>query len=125
MQILLVEDDDICRDIVEATLSKHGNSVTSVATGAEAVALLDSGLEPDLLLTDIQLPGDCDGWLLARLFQDQLPELPVVYITATHRGAHQVSNSIYLLKPLRPGLLLQAIDAIAPERRDRCPAWLH
>ncbi len=125
MQILLVEDDEICRDVVEATLLRHGDTVTSVATGSEAVALLESGLEPDLLVTDIQLPGEFAGWLLARLFQDHLPELPVVYITASHRGAHQVSNSIYLLKPLRPWLLLQAVEAIGPEQRERCVALLH
>jgi CheY-like chemotaxis protein len=113
MRILFVEDDEICREVVGAILQKHGNHVTSVATGTEAVTLLDDGLKPDLLLTDIQLPGDFDGWTVARVFQDQIPELPVIYLTAAFRDADPVTNSIYLMKPVRPGLLMQAIGAIA------------
>jgi CheY-like chemotaxis protein len=114
MHILLVEDDAICREVVGTILQTHGNDVTSVATGTEAIALLDDGLKPDLLLTDILLPGDFDGWTVARVFQDEIPRLPVVYLTATLWDVDPVSNSIYLLKPVRPELLMQAIRAIAP-----------
>ena len=125
MRVLFVEDDEICRLIVEATLRSCGIRVVSVSNAAEALDLLESGVAPDLLLTDIQLPGDFDGCMLARVFQDELPDLPVVYITANHRGTDQVNNSVYLLKPLNPELLLQAISAIAPERSGRSAARLH
>ena len=125
MRVLFVEDDDVCRVIVEAILRSCGMRVVSVSSAAEALDLLDSGIKPDLLLTDIQLPGDCDGCMLARVFQDELPDLPVVYITATYRGTHQVNNSVCLLKPLNPELLLEAIGAIAPGRSGRAAARLH
>jgi CheY-like chemotaxis protein len=112
MRILLVEDDEVCREIVEVTLRKHGHEVVSVATGPEAVAVFDTGERPDLLLTDIQLPGELDGWDLAHLLQDEVPELPVIYITGSRSDAEPVSNSIYLRKPVRPQLLLQAVAAI-------------
>ena len=81
------------------------------------MALLETGFEPDLLLTDVQLPGDIDGWLLARFFKDEIPELPVVYMTATRRDIDQVTNSIYLLKPVRPSLLTQAVETIGRVER--------
>ena len=125
MRILLVEDDEVCRNVLELTLRRDGQTVTSVSTGAEALALLEGGIKPDLLLTDIHLQDGIDGWLLARIFQDILPDHPVVYITATPAGACHVTNSIFLLKPLRLSLLLQAIGAIAPKKPTRLFATLH
>ena len=126
MHILLVEDDAICSEVVAATLRKQGHEVTSAPSGADALALLETGFEPDLLLTDVQLPGDIDGWLLARFFKDEIPELPVVYMTATRRDIDQVSNSIYLLKPVRPSLLTQAVETIGRvERHLRLTRTLH
>ncbi|HEX2137072.1 MAG TPA: response regulator [Microvirga sp.] len=125
MRVLFVEDDDVSRVVVEATLRDCGIRVVSVSSAAEALDLLESGIEPDLLLTDIQLPGDCDGCMLAEIFQDELPDLPIIFITAKPQGVHQVNNSVYLLKPLKPALLLEAIGAIAPARAGRLPARLH
>lgn len=125
MRVLLVEDDDVCRTLIEATLEKEGYEITSVATGDEALALLAEGTRPDLLVTDIQLPGDVDGWLLARACRDGIPDLPVVYITAADRGDYHVSNSVFLLKPVRSSLLLQAIEAIAWNRERRSAPTLH
>ena len=116
MHILLVEDA-ICSEVVVATLRKQGHEVTSALSGADALALLETGFEPDLLLTDVQLPGEIDGWLLAHFFKDEIPELPVVYMTATRGEIDQVTNSIYLLKPVRPSLLTQAVETIGRVKR--------
>ena len=124
MHILLVEDDVTCREVVGAALRVQGHQVTSASSGLEAVDLLDVGLKPDLLLTDIQLPGELDGWLLARFFKDEMPELPVVYMTATRHDNDQVANSIYLLKPVRPSLLMDVIGALGPADEDRPPRGL-
>jgi CheY-like chemotaxis protein len=113
MHIMVVEDDATCRTIVEAALTQSGMRVTSAATGAQAVAMLDDGLRPDLLLTDIRLPGPCDGWLIARIFRDECPNLPVIYLTGSQPETDQVSNSVFLRKPVRPGLLVEAIKALA------------
>jgi CheY-like chemotaxis protein len=113
MHIMVVEDDATCRTIVEAALTRSGMRVTSAVTGAQAIAMLDDGLRPDLLLTDIQLPGSCDGWLIARIYRDECPNLPVIYLTGSQPETDQVNNSIYLRKPVRPDLLVEAIRALA------------
>jgi CheY-like chemotaxis protein len=116
MHIILVEDDNVCSEIMGAALARGGMQVTSVADGAGAIALLDNGVCPDLLLTDIRLPGDWDGWLIARMYQDEWPGLPVIYISATQPSTDQVDNSVYLRKPVCPKLLLQAVRALARAR---------
>lgn len=113
MRVMLVEDDAINRDIMGAALASGGIQVTSVATGDEAVALLDGGFCPDLLLTDIRLPGNCDGWLVARIYKDELPGLPVIYVTASRTATDQVDNSVYLRKPISPKLLLATVRVMA------------
>ena len=113
MLVVLVEDDEISREIIESTLVREGMTVRTVASGDEAVALLTDDLRPDLLLTDLQLPGDLDGWSVAEIFQDEHPHLPVIYITATDGESEHVGNSIYLRKPVSPQLLLGAIKALA------------
>jgi CheY-like chemotaxis protein len=113
MHIILVEDDNVCSEVMGAALARGGMQVTSVADGAEAIALLDNGVCPDLLLTDIRLPGDWDGWLVARMYQDEWPGLPVIYMSASQPSTDQVDNSIYLRKPVCPNLLLRAVKALA------------
>ncbi|HEY8383470.1 MAG TPA: response regulator [Microvirga sp.] len=113
MRVVLVEDDPVCREIVEATLRREGHEVTSLETGEAAVALLDEEARPDLLLTDVQLEGDFDGWSLARLYQDEYPSLPVVYITAGQGETDPVNNSVYLKKPIDLKLLLRTVSVLA------------
>ena len=125
MHIILVEDDSIGSEIVGAALVQDGMQVTSVADGAEAIALLDEGVCPDLLLTDIRLPGEWDGWLVARIYQDEWPDLPVIYISAKQPTTDRVDNSIYLCKPVSLVLLLQAVKALAGPRLRRVGGRRH
>jgi CheY-like chemotaxis protein len=125
MQVLLIEYDETCREAVVSALRRKGYQVTAVFTGRQALALLGSGLEPDLLLTDIQLPGDLDGWATARIFRDWLPDLPVVYITPSPREIDPATKSVYLLRPIKPSLLIEAIAAVIIPESGGPPARFH
>jgi len=125
MHIILVEDDEVCSEIVGAVLARDGMRVTSVSDGAEAIALLDKGVRPDLLLTDIRLPGDCDGWLVARIYKDECPTLPVIYISASQPSTDQVDCSVYLRKPVCPALLLRAVKALTGSGGQPASGKLH
>ena len=76
MRVVLVEDDEITRGIVETALREQEIEVRSFTSGDEAVAILDDGIEADLLITDINLPGEMDGWAVAHLYRDEFPKLP-------------------------------------------------
>jgi hypothetical protein len=62
--LLLVEDDDVVRLVLELTLGRHGFRVRSARSAEEALAQLEGQPAPDLLLTDLGLPG-LDGLDLA------------------------------------------------------------
>ncbi len=113
MRVVLVEDDEITRGIVETALREQEIEVRSFTSGDEAVAILDDGIEADLLITDINLPGEMDGWAVAHLYRDEFPKLPVIYITATRELTDHVTKSVYLRKPVKLKLLLQAVSAFA------------
>jgi DNA-binding response OmpR family regulator len=63
--VLIVEDDDSLRPIVARHLRGQRFDVSEASSAEGATALLDSGLRPDVVLLDINLPGDT-GWDLLR-----------------------------------------------------------
>jgi CheY-like chemotaxis protein/two-component sensor histidine kinase len=75
--ILLVEDEDVVRDLVERSLQTFGYHVISAATPEDALAR--AALHPfDLLVTDVVMPG-MNGRELAELLQETRPGLPVLF----------------------------------------------
>ncbi|WP_136634282.1 response regulator [Pseudooceanicola onchidii] len=69
-EILLVEDDAIIRMDLALCLSDLGHSVREAADADKAVALITDGMNFDLLVTDIDMPGSMDGLALAAYVRD-------------------------------------------------------
>ena len=63
-KILVVDDDDDNRAMLGELLEAKGYFAAPAANGAEAVALLQGGLDPDLVLTDLMMPT-MSGWATA------------------------------------------------------------
>jgi DNA-binding response OmpR family regulator len=112
MPVLLVEDDPVVREIIECVLAASGLEVTGASTGDEALALLRQGYRFELLLTDLQLPGDHDGWSIAVEARRFSQRIPVIYLTATHQQSNPVNGSVFLRKPVSPKLLLEVVGAL-------------
>lgn len=77
--ILVVEDDPYVRSHVISSLESLGYRVILAADGREALQLLQGGAGPDLLFTDIVMPGGVSGWDLAAKARDMLPALRVLF----------------------------------------------
>jgi len=75
-RVLLVDDDDAFRATLADMLLRDGLQVVAVASGEEALALLDAGTPFDVLLSDICLGPGIDGLGLARELEQRWPELP-------------------------------------------------
>ena len=79
--ILLVEDNDLVRSHADAVLRGLGYRVDAAADGREALRLLEAGTRPDLLLTDLVLPGGLSGRQVADAAARLVPGLRVLFTT--------------------------------------------
>lgn len=79
--VLIVEDDDSLRPIVARHLRGQRFEVSEASSAESAMALLDSGLRPDVVLLDVNLPGDT-GWDLLRGPALRGADAPPVLITS-------------------------------------------
>lgn len=81
VQILVVDDDQLIRDVTLRRLTSLGYRAIAAATGAEALEVLASGAAIDLLLTDIRMPGDLHGPALAQEARRLRPQIKVLYVS--------------------------------------------
>ncbi|TGX50472.1 response regulator [Sphingomonas gei] len=80
LSVLLVDDEELVRVGTAEMIRDLGHEVTHASGGVEALARLDAGLRPDVIITDYKMPG-MDGAELARRIRDTLPEIPILLIT--------------------------------------------
>jgi CheY-like chemotaxis protein len=114
--VLVVEDDPLIQALIDEALCDGGYEPAIVASGEEAVTLLQGNRQHyRALVSDINLKGTMDGWDVARQAREIEPSLPIVYTTgmAAEQWASQgVPNSILLTKPFAPAQLVTAISQL-------------
>ncbi len=114
-RILVVDDQAANIRVVSALLSRHGYEVVTADTGEEAVAMVRAQA-PDLLLLDMMMPG-MDGFeLLEQVRQLELPDVPVIFLTAAHDRdlllrAFDAGAVDYVTKPFMPEELIARVSA--------------
>jgi DNA-binding NtrC family response regulator len=118
--VLVVEDKDSLRSMLEESLRAEGWSVVGVGSGSLAVERLRNGEQTDLVLTDWRLPG-ADGLAVLDAAKALDPTLPVVVMTAfgsieTAVDAMKRGAEDFITKPVDPELL-RLLVARAIERR--------
>jgi CheY-like chemotaxis protein len=111
--ILVVDDDLTMQRTIANILDDEGYAVQCAAHGREALALLDQGLRPALVVLDISMP-QMDGYAFAAELDRRglRPPLPVLVITADGRAqekAARVGAEGYLAKPFE---LVALVDAV-------------
>ena len=117
MRVLVVDDNTTSRHILDELLRSWDAEPTSVATGAQAIDLLQSGDAAfDVGLIDHRMP-DMDGLELAQRIRDGVREdLPVILLTAGLVGSdairlHSLDSVTQVLKPPRHAQLCDALKA--------------
>jgi DNA-binding NtrC family response regulator len=80
MRILIIDDEEVLRDVLETVLSREGFEVVSAATGEEGLTIIDTD-EIDLVVLDLMLPG-MSGMETLRSLKETNPDLPAIIITA-------------------------------------------
>lgn len=120
--ILVVDDDTRIRSLLTRYLKTNGFRVSAAQNAAEARSLT-AGLEFDLLVLDIMMPGE-DGLSLTR-FLRRISDVPILLLTARGDAAHRIEGlesgaDDYLPKPFEPReLLLRAETIIRRSRRTK------
>ena len=116
-RILLVEDNEISREILSRRLRKAGHDIAEAADGAQCLSAAVR-LHPDLILLDMTLPG-INGWEAARELRarGETSSIPVIALTA-HTLASDRDRAIqagcddFEPKPVELPRLLQKIEAL-------------
>lgn len=118
-KILVVEDERVAAQSIQAFLRSSGHTVVAYATSGSQALRLAATVQPDLVLMDIFLEGELDGIAAAQHIREQLG-IPVVYLTAgtdseTWQRALATGPLGYLIKPFdQTGL--SSVIAIALHR---------
>ena len=114
--VLVAEDDGTIRTVLRATLRSAGYTVLEAEDGVRAFELARASL-PDLILSDVLMPGGGGEALLASLRADPLTaDLPFVFLTGLDeresiRAGMNLGADDYLTKPFRPTELLSLVQA--------------
>lgn len=113
--ILVVDDDQALRDLLARYLGEQGFAVRTAADGRELDRLLAEGLQPDVILLDLMLPGE-DGLSIARRLRYAY-KVPIIMLSARGEDIDrivglEVGADDYLPKPFNPRELLARIRAI-------------
>ena len=127
-RLLVVDDSEALRGYLASLLEMRGYQVDTAETGRSAIALIEGGAAPDLLILDVMMPG-LDGIETLRRVREIQPELPVVMLSVIGKAstivdAMQLGAVDYLNKPFEEQELEAVIArwiesrALARERAD-------
>jgi DNA-binding response OmpR family regulator len=119
--LLVVDDDDGLRNLLEQYLTGNGFTVSLAASGSEMDEIL-TRTQPDLVILDLMMPGE-DGLSIARRLRASTT-LPVIMLSARGEDIDrivglEVGADDYLAKPFNPRELLARIRAVL--RRKEAP----
>lgn len=119
--ILVIDDDDVVREILEVYLSKIGYKVALAAGGEEGLKLAKQ-LRPDAITLDVMMP-DIDGWeVLSKLkAEPELAHIPVIMLTMTEDKeiGYSLGAADYIKKPVPR---TQLINVLRKYRAEKAPS---
>ena len=121
MRILIVDDEEVLRDVLDAVLRREGFDVVPAASGEEALSVLDGDENIDLVILDIMLPG-ISGIDTLRAVRIANPNLPVIVITAFSSidGAIEAMKHgafHYIPKPFKNEEVVLTVNKALEQRR--------
>jgi len=116
MRILYVEDDEDIRQLMEQKLRRVAGEVIVAVNGRQGLEFYEK-FSPDLVVSDVQMP-EMNGLAMARAIKAINRSTPIVLTTAFNETdyllqAIEIGIDGYVIKPIRPDLLLEALNKSA------------
>jgi DNA-binding NarL/FixJ family response regulator len=116
-RLLVVDDEAILLKAVAATLRAEGYEVTTARSGTDALVSVNQTM-PDLIISDIRMPG-MDGYELARILRSNARTalIPIIFLTAKGERKDRINGfrtgvDAYQTKPFDPDELLAVVSGI-------------
>jgi len=115
-KILIVDDEQFVRTLLENVLRRRGHEVVAACDAEQALAALAASPGFDLMLTDVVMPG-MDGFDLLRRVRSAYPDIKVIVLTGFARK-QSISDFLlygaddYLSKPFQVHELVAAVDRV-------------
>jgi two-component system cell cycle sensor histidine kinase/response regulator CckA len=106
--VLVVDDQDVVRDVIRLALEGVGYTVLDAASPLEAIALARSDSQIDLLVTDVVMP-EMDAFELAERITTELPEVRVLFTSGYTDAA---AEGPFIQKPFTPAELVEKVSSV-------------
>lgn len=115
--VLVVEDEMVLRMRAVDIVEDAGFTSVEAVNADEALAILESRSDIDLLLTDIQMPGSMDGLKLAHAVHDRWPGIKIILVSGQVKpsDAERPADSRFFGKPLGVGQMIHELQAMVGE----------
>jgi two-component system, response regulator PdtaR len=97
--VLVVEDEELMRAAIADELRAHAYAVVEAPTADDALAIMKSGVQVDLVLTDVRMPGTLDGLALARLIRARYPKIKIVITSGNSSDDVEKAADTFFAKP--------------------------
>lgn len=124
-ELLVVDDDELNREIYRRNLESAGYSVTVAVSGEAALKRLDEEI-PDLIILDVHMPG-MDGFEVCRRIRSKpaLADVPILFVTAKYHDDVSIAQGLslgandYLAKPFNAAELVARVASVASQGSER------
>lgn len=114
--VLLVEDEVLIRLAAADILRDEGFTVCEAADAVEALVLFSSDVSLDVVVTDVQMPGELDGLKLTQIIKEAKPDLPVAIISGHFDPTQEHAANAFLRKPYSSTELLKLVRELIDKR---------
>ncbi len=117
--ILIVDDSESIREVVQFSLQNAGFNVLSANDGTDALRFFDGGNVIDLVITDLYMPQMNGIELIKRIrnFENEYKRVPILFLTTESQKekkmeAKDAGATGWIIKPFIPAKLLEAINKV-------------
>ena len=122
--VLVVEDEVLIRMAVAAALRNVGLHALEARDADEALTIIHAGIIPEVLFTDVRMPGSMDGLKLAALLESMFPDMHII-VSSAYIGRTDLKMSVnFIAKPLDPAIVARIVKKVLNRPRpstDRVP----
>jgi len=112
--ILVLEDDDVCREVIRSVLHAAGFKVLCAREFDEAIRIVEHGEPIDVALVDVKMPpGTPHGVSFARMAQQRRPRLKIIFMSSSINLRDTLTiddGEPFLYKPFAPQHLLSLLE---------------